>query len=254
MKIILGDCNAKIGRENIYKNVTGGKSKHEISNENGKLLINFAMEQNLKIMSTYFDRKNIYKTTWISPDGNTANQIDHVIIETKHANSVQNIRTYRGADCNTDHFMVVANIRQEIPKQQKRKQNVIKRYKTDILKDDKVKEQLNYEITSRLSNKMEVEDINQEWMQIQTVITEVAERIMKRTNKVKDKDWFDIECRQEIENRNKAKIQKNILNTTETRKNYEQARKKVKQICRKKKRDYWEMKLQIMENRIVNRH
>jgi hypothetical protein len=42
MKILLGDFNAKVGRENIFKPVIGNKRLHEISNDNGVRLINFA--------------------------------------------------------------------------------------------------------------------------------------------------------------------------------------------------------------------
>lgn len=38
-KIIIGDYNAKIGKEGIYKSVTGVKSKHECTNENGKCVL-----------------------------------------------------------------------------------------------------------------------------------------------------------------------------------------------------------------------
>lgn len=51
-KIILGDCNAKIGNEAIYKSVTEGKSKHECTNQNGKCIIEFARENSMQIMST----------------------------------------------------------------------------------------------------------------------------------------------------------------------------------------------------------
>jgi hypothetical protein len=42
MKILLGDFNAKVGRENIFKPTIGNKSLHEISNDNGVELVNFA--------------------------------------------------------------------------------------------------------------------------------------------------------------------------------------------------------------------
>jgi hypothetical protein len=35
MKILLGDFNAKVGREDIFKPTTGNESLHEISNDNG---------------------------------------------------------------------------------------------------------------------------------------------------------------------------------------------------------------------------
>jgi hypothetical protein len=37
MKILLGDFNAKVGRENIFKPTIGNESLHEISNDNGVL-------------------------------------------------------------------------------------------------------------------------------------------------------------------------------------------------------------------------
>jgi hypothetical protein len=35
MKILLGDFNAKVGREDIFKPTTGNHSLHEISNDHG---------------------------------------------------------------------------------------------------------------------------------------------------------------------------------------------------------------------------
>jgi hypothetical protein len=42
MKIILGDFNAKVGRENIFKPTIGKESSQEISNDNGVRVVNFA--------------------------------------------------------------------------------------------------------------------------------------------------------------------------------------------------------------------
>jgi hypothetical protein len=35
MKILLGDFNAKVGTEDIFKPVIGDESKHQASNDNG---------------------------------------------------------------------------------------------------------------------------------------------------------------------------------------------------------------------------
>jgi hypothetical protein len=42
MKILLGDFNAKVGRENIFKPTIGNESLHQVSNDNGVRIINFA--------------------------------------------------------------------------------------------------------------------------------------------------------------------------------------------------------------------
>jgi hypothetical protein len=43
MKILLRHFNAKVGREDIFKPTIGNESLHEISNDNGVRLVNFAI-------------------------------------------------------------------------------------------------------------------------------------------------------------------------------------------------------------------
>jgi hypothetical protein len=52
MKILLGDCNAKVGGEDIFKPTIGNDSLHKISNENGIRVVNFARSKNLIFKST----------------------------------------------------------------------------------------------------------------------------------------------------------------------------------------------------------
>jgi len=67
MKILLGDFNAKVVRENIFKPTTGQESLHQNSNENGVRLVKFATSKNLMVKSTMFPDRNIHKYTWTSP-------------------------------------------------------------------------------------------------------------------------------------------------------------------------------------------
>lgn len=70
--MIVGDFNAKVGSENIYRPIIGPENSHEISNNNGTRLTHFAISQELTISSTYFPREDIYKYTWISRNGPTS--------------------------------------------------------------------------------------------------------------------------------------------------------------------------------------
>jgi hypothetical protein len=47
MKILLGDINSKVGREDIFKPTIGNKSLHEISNDNKVRLVNSATSKYL---------------------------------------------------------------------------------------------------------------------------------------------------------------------------------------------------------------
>ena len=61
--IIMGDANAKVGREEIYKEIVGKRSRHEESNNNDLRFIESAIERNMKIVSTQFQQKEIHKRT-----------------------------------------------------------------------------------------------------------------------------------------------------------------------------------------------
>jgi hypothetical protein len=45
----LGDFNAKVGREDIFKPIIANESSLEISNDNGLIKVNFATSKNLPV-------------------------------------------------------------------------------------------------------------------------------------------------------------------------------------------------------------
>jgi exonuclease III len=91
MKILLGDLNAKIGKEDIFKPTIGYENSHEISNDNGVTVVNFATSKYIIVKSTMFPHRNIHKHTSTSPDGNTHNQIDHIMIDRRRHSSVLDV-------------------------------------------------------------------------------------------------------------------------------------------------------------------
>lgn len=109
IKIIVGDFNAKVGRELEYRAIIGGHSLHERSNNNGNMLIDFANGKGMSLKSTMFSRKDIHisihnKYTWVSPEGKNRNQIDHVLVNNYFKNCITNVRTLRKADMDSDHL------------------------------------------------------------------------------------------------------------------------------------------------------
>jgi hypothetical protein len=75
VKIIIGDLNTKIGKEDINMPTIGKYSGHTKSNYNGIRLINFTSSRNIVSGSTMFDHKDIYKMTCKSHVGNTFSQV-----------------------------------------------------------------------------------------------------------------------------------------------------------------------------------
>ena len=109
--IVTGDMNAKVGREvDVFGPAIGVHSAHEECNDNGTRLASFANANRMVIGGTLFPHKSIHKQTWNSPDGNTKNQIDHILISRRFRSALIDVRSYRGADCDTDHNMVGAKV------------------------------------------------------------------------------------------------------------------------------------------------
>jgi hypothetical protein len=98
---LLGDPNAKVGREDIFKPTIGNECLHEISNYNGVRVVNFETSKSLTIKSTMFLHRNIHKFTWTSPDGKVYSQIDHILIDRGQHSNVLDVQSFRVADCDT---------------------------------------------------------------------------------------------------------------------------------------------------------
>jgi hypothetical protein len=111
MEILLRDFNAKVDKEDIFKLTIGNESLHEISNDNG---VNFVTSKNLRVKSTMFPHSNIHKYTWASPVGKTHNQINHILVDRRRHSNILDVRSYRAADCDTGHYLVVAKVRKKL--------------------------------------------------------------------------------------------------------------------------------------------
>jgi endonuclease/exonuclease/phosphatase family metal-dependent hydrolase len=128
MKILLGDFNAKVGRESIFKPTIGNETLHQDVNNNRVRIVNFDTSKNLVVKSTMFPHLNIHKYTWTSPDGQTHNQIDHILIDRRWHSSTLDVQSFRGANCYTDHYLVVAKVRERLAVRNKQHRNLMGKY------------------------------------------------------------------------------------------------------------------------------
>ena len=81
--------------------------------ENGVRFTDFCLSHGLVIGRSIFSHKEILKTTWISPDGATCNQIDHICITKNFRRSLLDVRAFCGTDANSDQEMLQAHSVQE---------------------------------------------------------------------------------------------------------------------------------------------
>jgi hypothetical protein len=61
MKILLGEFNAKLGRENIFKLTIGNESLHQVSNDIADKIENFVTLKNLVVKSKMLSNRKIHK-------------------------------------------------------------------------------------------------------------------------------------------------------------------------------------------------
>jgi endonuclease/exonuclease/phosphatase family metal-dependent hydrolase len=149
MKILLGDFNAKVGREDIFKPTIRNESLHEISNDNGVRVVNFATSKNLIVKSTTFPHHNSHKFTWTS-DGKTQNRIDHIWITRRRHSIVLEVRSFIGLDCDTDHYLLVAGVRERLAvSKQTTHRFQMERFNHKKLNEIEGKEQYRVEISNR---------------------------------------------------------------------------------------------------------
>ena len=85
-------------------------------NEAGQRLIEFCQENALVIANTLFQQHKRRLYTWTSPDGQRQNQIDYILFSQRWRSSIQTAKTRPGADCGTDHELLITKFRLKLKK------------------------------------------------------------------------------------------------------------------------------------------
>ena len=111
---IIGDWNAKVGSQEI-PGITG-KSGLGVQNEAGQRLIEFQKENALVIANTLFQQHKRRLYTWTSLDGQYRNQIDYILCSQRWKSSIQSTKIRSGADCSSDHELLIAKFRLKLKK------------------------------------------------------------------------------------------------------------------------------------------
>ena len=105
---IIGDWNAKVGSQEI-PGITGIFNLG-VKNERGQRLTEFCQENTLVIANSLFQQHRRRLYTWTSLDGQYQNQIDYILY-TQRWSSILSAKTRPGADCCSDHELIIAKFR-----------------------------------------------------------------------------------------------------------------------------------------------
>jgi len=256
--IIMGDLNAKIGKNNNgFESVMGVNGLGNMNN-NGERLCEFCQMNRMVVTGSIFPHKDIHKATWVSPDGVTRNQIDHVIIGSKWRSSVMDTRAKRGADINSDHYLVISRLRLKLAVHRNNKA-IKRRFETERLRDDGTKkhyiETLRGKMTRARNEREDNVNIDEIWEGQRMAFVETAEQVLgyrKGISKpwIGAESWHKIDQRREIKTRIESTKSERVRNRI--REIYKEKDREVKKSIREDKRKWMEEKAERAQGAAEN--
>ena len=224
--IMMGDFNARVGKQREGHIV--GEHGLGIRNERGETFVRWCQANEQVITNTWFEQHPRKLWTWKSPDNVTKNQIDYITINNRFRNSVQQSKSYPGADCGSDNNPVICKLKVRL-----KKLKMIKREQQldycQLQNNQDIKNIYAIEVKNRFSV-LEQEGNNTTWEVFKEALVETAkETIPKKTKQSKNK-WMTEEMlrmmgrRQAIPQRNSDE--------------YKQLHREIRKKCREAKEEW----------------
>ena len=203
VNIAMGDFNAKVGRGR-HTNIVGSEGLGEM-NVRGEKLMEWCEQNDQIIMNTWFTKHPRKLWTWKSPDRITRNQIDYSTVNRRYRNTVRDIRTHVEADCNSDHNMLVGNIRVKLQRLKQHKFTSSKLDLKSLEKEKEVKSKFYKEVEAKLETINENQCAEQLVKVFQTSLKEAAKTSIAICPKKKHKPWITQEILELMNERRKVK-------------------------------------------------
>ena len=191
---VLGDFNARVGREHsAWPRVLG---RHSVGNENsnGTLLLQTCSQHELVICNTLFQQANKYKTTWMHPRSKHWHMLDYIITRQRDAGDVRKTRAMRGTDCWSDHRLVRSTVALNLCPPKRRHAACRKKLDVSKLKTNEVKAQLQCKLDDACANTEQLAEplsCEEDWANIKSTVIKTASEVLGFRVGKRHQDWFD---------------------------------------------------------------
>ena len=168
-------------------------------NERGDTMVDLCSRNSLVVMNTMFKQHARRLYNWKSPDKITRHQIDYILCTGRWKSSIKRVTTIPGADCSTDHSLLIAIVKIKLKK--------TKRNKTTPKYDlENISTKYTVEVKNRYSI-LQVDGKNPEdlWIDIRDAVIETAEKLIPKVKKRKVTKWLTEETIKIAEERREGK-------------------------------------------------
>lgn len=245
---VAGDFNGRVGTKDKETTEVIGKYGEQKRNNNGERLIDYCTVQNMIIANTFYEHKQIHKYTRQAATREERSIIDYILVERSNRKLVNDVRVKRGAEIDSDHFLVVAKIK-NLNKEQ-RKETCLKRkqeekIKTYKLQKREVAESYEMIIKDRIQTEREKLgelDAERTWQRFKEIIIDAARVTcgVNRTNYQRNNTaWWNKDIKMEVELKKRRWKEYLGRRTDETYSRYKEQREKVKNIVQEAKKKSW---------------
>lgn len=239
--LVVGDFNAKIGCGEEGECV--GKYGLGIRNTRGDRLVQFCTENSFLVTNTFFKLHPRRLYTWKSPadkkDKIVRNQIDFILTNHQFRKYIKSVKTYPGADIDSDHNPLVMEFKMKRIKYIKGKKQT-KRIDIEKLKDPLVRMQLGPKIEHQINelNTSEQTDVETTWKCVKDTIIHIQDTEIGFKQDEKKKEWMTTEILNLMEERRKYK---------NAPLQYKELNKIIRRKCRNAKEEWMSEKCREIE-------
>ena len=245
--IIMGDLNARVGKDSEVWGSVIGRHGEAVRNESGEQLLRFCAVNEMLVANSWYQHREIHKYTWVCPGRELRSIIDYFLVRKGDRVRVNDVRVVRGAEIGSDHHLVLLKISKMNRGGRHRKVEESVRIRTDRLKDRCIR--LKFE--KRLKQKMSIrgqrvshreESSEEVWAEFKEGILSTAVEVcgVRRHNGQRKRTrWWNEEVKEAVRKKKVAYMMWLQRKTLEAKDEYHRAKKEAKRVVRIAQNEEW---------------
>ena len=240
---LLGDFNARVGKNHdAWPNALGHFGVGNM-NENGERLLDFCSANNLAITNTYFNVNFKRCVSWRHPRSGHWHQIDFILARKKFLNSCKLTRAFHSADCNTDHALIVCKVKIQVKRPPRSATHPQKKINIRMTRNPVAIANFNESFTHKTHTLLsENLSIDESWRELSEIIYDCAAGSYG-TSRSSRKDWVESNADiliPLIEEKRAALVADKRASSDATRRELRRAKGEVQRVSRQCANAYWQ--------------